>query len=345
MVTTLQQSIENGLAYLNEKQLPSGEFMSFRFTEPLNEKDCVFDSSPFPTALIAFSLGFSGASMAKEMVTKAADFLLAEMEENGVWRYWTAQHQYHNNIPPDLDDMACVSSILAQHNIPFPNNKNLFLGNRKPNGLFYTWIVPRLKMFSSFDYLKLVLKEAAKPISLYYFWKLNESKPNDIDAVVNSNVLFYLGKSPETKPIIDYLIDIVKNDKEEGCDKWHLSPLNLQYFLSKNYFAGVAAFETVRNQSIEKIWNSYCVSKNENKVLEMALASCALLNWGCPTATIKPFIAEILKHQDKDGAWPIYALYYGGPKKYFGWGSKEMTTAFCLEALMRYLKIETDRPC
>jgi hypothetical protein len=29
-------------------------------------------------------------------------------------------------------------------------------------------------------------------------------------------------------------------------------------------------------------------------------------------------------------------MYYGGPKKYYGWGSEELTTGFCIEALGRY---------
>ena len=36
------------------------------------------------------------------------------------------------------------------------------------------------------------------------------------------------------------------------------------------------------------------------------------------------------------GHWPRWLLYYGGPKLLLGWGSEEMTTGFCLEALARY---------
>ncbi len=37
-----------------------------------------------------------------------------------------------------------------------------------------------------------------------------------------------------------------------------------------------------------------------------------------------------------DGSWPRAALYYSGPKKLYGWGSEELITGFCLEALLRY---------
>ena len=340
LLFNLKQSINRGLKFLSEKQLPGGEFKSYRSTDPLMKEDCVFDSSPFPTALIVFSLSFSKAPVAGEMINQALKFLLSEMENHGIWRYWTFSHPYHKNIPPDLDDISCISVVLKQHGILFPDNKKIILANRNATGLFYTWIVPRRNLKRSFAYLKVVFKEALKPVRLYYFWKHNESKPNDIDAVVHSNVLFYLGNKPETRPAIDYLINIIKNDKEEGCDKWHLSPFNLQYFLSKNYFAGIFEFEMIREKSINKLLTaSYSTAEKEDNILEIALKSCALLNWHCPADKLYPYIEQILKHQDNAGSWPIFPLYYGGPKKYFGWGSEEITTAYCLEALIRFLDI------
>jgi len=29
-------------------------------------------------------------------------------------------------------------------------------------------------------------------------------------------------------------------------------------------------------------------------------------------------------------------LYYSGPKRLYGWGSEELVTGFCLEALLHY---------
>ncbi|HEU0076789.1 MAG TPA: hypothetical protein VFQ76_04015 [Longimicrobiaceae bacterium] len=51
---------ERGVAFLHRSQLPSGEFRSYLSTDHELERDRVFDSSPFPSALIAYSLGFSG---------------------------------------------------------------------------------------------------------------------------------------------------------------------------------------------------------------------------------------------------------------------------------------------
>jgi len=340
-IVGLTTAIERGIEFLDGNQLPSGEFKSFRSTDPTMEQDCEFDSSPFPTALIAYSLSFSDSPKAKEIIKKTIKFFLAEMETAGVWRYWTAGHQYHNNIPPDLDDTACASYILKQNGIQFPDNTGLLLANRNQQGLFYTWLVPRFSLPLNLDYWRVVLREAVKPISLYYFWKINESAPNDVDCVVNANTLLYLGESESTRAVIDYLIQVVEQKKEECCDKWHLSRFNLYYAISRNYSAGMKAFESIRNTVIERIES---LSSSDGvigiNIIETALAVCSLLNLKCDSAALHRGIEALLASQKENGVWARFPLYYGGPKKYFGWGSEELTTGFCLEALIRYQMVK-----
>ena len=57
-------AVERALGWLHRSQLPSGEFRSYLSTDHALERDRVFDSSPFPTALIAYSLGFAGGARA-----------------------------------------------------------------------------------------------------------------------------------------------------------------------------------------------------------------------------------------------------------------------------------------
>jgi hypothetical protein len=61
----LETGIRRGVEFLQRSQLPSGEFKVFMSPELNLERDCVFDSSPFPTALIAYSLGFDGGGSAE----------------------------------------------------------------------------------------------------------------------------------------------------------------------------------------------------------------------------------------------------------------------------------------
>ncbi len=341
----LDAGVERALEFLERSQLPNGEFKVYRSIDEL-QQDCVVDTSPFPTALIAYSLGFSDSPKAKAMLKRVTQFFLAEMEGPGLWRYWTKQHPYHDTIPPDLDDIACVSSVLRQNGIAFPTNLNLVIANRNVEGLFYTWLTPRWPLSLEPAYWRVVFRQWLNPIKLYYFWKLNESAPDDVDCVVNANVLFYVGESVETRAVVNYLIDVVSRSEEACCDKWHLNRFTLYYAISRNFDAGVQSFTVVRDGIIDKI----SAAANDdgsigNDALETALAICALLNWRSATPELDAAIRFLLSHQQTTGEWRRTVLYYGGPKKYYGWGSEELTTGFCLEALIRFRKrLVTDTP-
>lgn len=335
----LDARIERGLDFLQCSQLPTGEFKVYMSTDQALQKDCMVDSSPFPTALIAHSLGFSDSPKTKAMLARVIEFFLAEMEGPGLWRYWTRKHQYHDTIPPDLDDIACVSSVLRQHGIAYPPNLKLVMANRNPEGLFYTWLTPRWPIPLDFAYWRVVFRQWRNPLKLYYFWKLNESAPDDVDCVVNANVLFYVGESVKTKPVIDYLINIVRRREEACCDKWHLNRFTFYYTLSRNFHSGMRAFAMVRDEIVGQIM---AAANDDGSIgesaLETALASCALLNWDSVVPELRRAVDFLLATQRTTGDWPRTILYFGGPKKYYGWGSEELVTGFCLEALLRYRK-------
>lgn len=333
----LEASVARGLDFLRRSQLPSGEFKVLMSTDHSLERDCVVDSSPFPTALIAYSLGFADAPVAAEMLEKSVRFFLAEMEGPGLWRYWTKQHQYHSIIPPDLDDIACVSYVLRRHGVSFPANLKLILANRDARGLFYTWLTPRWPLPPVPAYWRVVLRQWLNPVKLYYFWKLNESAPGDVDCVVNANVLLYVGESRETRPVVDYLLDLMRRGREDCCDKWHLNRFTFHYVLARNFHAGVSSLAEARAESVGRLISAAQAdgSIGEN-ALETALAVCALLYWGSAPPELERAVGFLLASQRADGAWSRAVLYYGGPKKYYGWGSDELTTGFCLEALSHY---------
>lgn len=330
------EAIARGLEYLRRSQLPSGEFKVYMSTDHSLLTDAVIDSSPFPTSLITYSLGFAAAGEAGALIEKALRFFLAEMEGRGLWRYWTKQHRYHSIIPPDLDDIACVSYVLRRHGVAFPDNLPLLLANRDPRGLFYTWLTPRWPPPTLAACWRAVLPQWLSPVKLYYFWKLNESKPLDVDCVVNANVLLYAGERPETRPVVDYLIDSLRRGVEGCCDKWHLNPYMFQYAVSRCFREGVKALGAIRDESIGRIVAAARPdgSIGEN-VLDTALAACALLNWEASPPELASAVRYLLGTQLEEGAWPRAVLYYGGPKKFYGWGSEELTTGFCLEALLR----------
>jgi len=338
----LQKAVHQAIKFLHEQQLPSGEFRSYHSTHPTMESDCQLDSTPFPTALIVYSLGFHNSSKVDEMTSKAIRFFLKHMEKGGVWRYWTYKHSEHKRIPPDVDDTVCVSQVLRHHKIAFPDNRDLLLANRNRENTFYTWFVPRWPPPANLSYWRVALKTLLDPISLYFFWKITQAKPSDVDGAVNANALFYLGVNDTTKPVVDYLIGIVKENREGSCDKWHLSPFNLYYFLSRNFLNDVQLFDGISDEIVARIEKR----SNENgsignNLLETALACCALINCQSSSPVLERAIDFLLKTQNESGSWQRIAMYYagpnyGGPEQYFGWGSEELTTGFCIEALSRY---------
>jgi hypothetical protein len=335
--TGVDAAVGRALEFLHRRQLPSGEFVCYRSTDPTIRTDREVDSSPFPTALIAYSLGFAGGEHARAMLAKACSFFLAEMEGPGMWRYWTRQHPYHAVIPVDLDDVACVSYVLRREGAAFPANEPLILANRDRAGLFHTWIVPRRPLPRGLAHWRVALWQWASPVKAYYFWKLNECDMDDVDAVVNANVLLYLGESAATRPAIAYLAGVLRRGAEESSDKWHLNRFTFYYALARAYADGAASLGELRGEVVRRIVERArpggAIGDTE---LDTALAACALLAWGSEVPELDRAIEYLLARQGAHGDWPATAMYYGGPKKYYGWGSEELTTGFCVEALARY---------
>ncbi|MFL6228125.1 MAG: hypothetical protein ACJ741_05040 [Pyrinomonadaceae bacterium] len=332
----LGASIERGVEFLRRSQLPSGEFKVFMSPDLNLERDCFLDSSLFPTALIAYALGFADPAEVKDILDKALDFLLGEMGGPGLWRYWTKRHQTHSISPPDLDDTACVSFVLRRHNLPFPPNLKLILANRNREGLFYTWLTARWPLPLLPAYWRVVLSQWLHPRKLSYFWTLEPDR-HDVDCVVNANVLFYVGETPETQPVINYLLDVLRRGEEGWCDRWYLNPFVFYYAVARNFHAGVAALGGVRDESVARI---VAAAKPDGSVgdgaLNTALAICALLYWRSSPPELERAVRFLLAEQRADGSWQRAAVYYSGTEKHYAFGSEELITGFCLEALLHH---------
>ncbi len=85
--------------------------------------------------------------------------------------------------------------------------------------------------------------------------------------------------------------------------------------------------------------------------LDVALSIAARLYCGAvPPASL---VGALVTSQSPDGSWPRAPVYFGGRERRRDgtlapahpdtphWGSEEMTTGFCVEALARVLQAET----
>jgi hypothetical protein len=338
----LEQAIAQGIDFLHAMQLPSGTFQIFCSPHPLLEEKCMPDYSTFQTAQISYCLNFTKSEKVEEIVSKAIRFLQGEMQDGGVWRYTCSPNPDY--LPPDVDDTACISFLLKRHGISLPDNMGVMLGNRASEGLFYTWILPRLTWTTHLSYWRVALRQLLKLRQLYWFYTVTECKPNDLDLVVNANVLHYLGERLETRPVIRCLIRAIEEQAEETCDKYYASRFSFYYYLSRNRAAGIRAFEPVGNTIVERI-KSYVHPDGSigSHILHTALAACALMDWQDwkdHSVVLDDAIQAILRARRSDGGWQKFPFYYSGPSKKLAWGSEEITTGFCLEALSRYRNLQ-----
>lgn len=330
----LDHSIEQAVAFLSASQLPGGEFKTYISTD---EQPWQFDSSPFTTSFVLYALGFVQTAQARAMIERGVEFLLGQMEPGGVWRYWTKQHPRHFWLPPDLDDTSCISFILTKYGIPLPPNRALLLANRNPQGLFYTWLVLRTDSPHNWRQWRVVLRYLARFPSRTYnaLWQSKTMSQDDLDSTVNANVLLYLGQDAETRPVVEYLVEVIRAQREGSSDLWYLHPFCLYYLLSRAYANGVTGLGTIQPEVCGRVLDGMSEAGVFENELVTACAICTLLNFDGAVSRLKNAVTDLQGRQQANGAWRRVPIW-GGSKKRSVYGSEEMTTALCLEALARY---------
>jgi hypothetical protein len=343
LLNDIDQAIERGIIYLHQNQFPNGEFCCYIGHED-NMKDTVPDANVFPTSLICYSLlNVADHPKANHIIQLSASFLQHQSMRGGIWNNFTRAHPYFKVCPPDVDNTACACLVLKASQREFPDNKELLYLNRNPKNLFYSWYTFRPTTIVHKDYWLLMLREFKYPLSSLLFWMNVEAEKYDIDGAVNANVLFYLGLNDKTSAIIQYLIEIIANHKEADCDKWYRNPFTIYYFFSRILYAGIKQLEPIRKPIIERILSKVNADGSIGpSALDTALAVVSLIKLECKSPEVDNAVTFLLGNQAEYGNWLRWAIYYGGPKKLQCYGSEEITTGFCIEALALYRKISTD---
>jgi hypothetical protein len=337
--TAIEKSILQGVNYLHQHQFPSGEFCCYIGWED-SMKITVPDSNIFPTSLISYSLlHLKHLPKVDAMLQLTGNFLEYQSMRGGVWNNFTVVHPYFKICPACADNTACASIVMKGINREFQNNEELLLYNRNENQLFYTWFTFRPVLKGNKDYWRLLLREFKHPLTTFLFWTKNEAGKYDIDAAVNANVLFYMGLRKETLPVIDLILNIIAEQLEDDCDKWYRNPFTIYYFFSRILHGGIAELEPIRIPIVQRI---LATVKDNGSIgeglLDTALAIISLIKLGHHSEVLDRAIRYLISQQGEYGEWARWALYYGGPKKLQCYGSEEITTGFCLEALSLYQK-------
>jgi hypothetical protein len=308
--SAIRRAIEKGVAYLESAQLPSGEIPIEISPTPEMSAACVREPVVFPAALAARALSITPS--AARVRSRALDFLLREMEPDGLWRHPSSEKPGYYYTPLDVDDTSIASAALAAAGHRFPNNRALLLAQRERSGLFRTWIVRWWR----------------HPLMTYRFFKYTAER-RDVDAVVNANAVIYLGICEETRPVIEHMLAVLRANREMMSTIWYGSRFTVWYFFSQ-------ALHQIAPEAGGMIVPRIETTAPVNS-LELAVATSTLLLWNR-----LPNVWPLIEAQFPSGAWPRVGFYHMGRRRLEAqpkppwWGSEALTTVFAVEALTRY---------
>jgi hypothetical protein len=323
----LEAATDLATGYLYGRQLAWGEFETLASPDEDMASRCTFQSSPFATAQVMYSLGGLRSPPVQEMLARGLDFLQSEMEGAGLWRFWSSRSEWHRLLPPDVDDTCCASFVLETKGRPVPNNRALILANRNEAGLFFTWLVPRTDAATSASFAHHYVACLEEVLALSRFGEVD-----NVDCVVNANALLYLGQSQDSRRAVQHLIDAVVKGTEGGCSDFYPNPMAFYYAVSRAYRSGVRALGALAPSVSDRVTGRQCADGSFGNELSTALAICALVNFGSTTGAIQRAARFLLEAQADDGSWPRLSMFLGAGRYY---GSRELTTAICVEALAK----------
>jgi hypothetical protein len=331
-------SIQRAIDYLAASQLADGEFQT-EFcahrevtAEGRTVEQLIFDSSPFVTSLILESLlpARDLSPAVPRMVERGLAFLKSEMDPGGLWRYWARKNPRRNIIPPDLDDTSCVSHTLQAYGVRIPNNHGLIYDSRDPQGRFYTWLYQANSLRKRILWLRTRGKAFSYSDDLWQW-----TTGTDVCVVVNANVVLYLGDTPGARSAIRYLLEVISERREDKEIVFYAHRFGLYYMMTRAWFGGLKALEPANQTIAERIWALQQPDGSFGDELLTAQAICSLLNLRIPAARLAGAVDSLLRTQQSNGSWRRVPMY-GGPPVPTTFGSADLTTGFCIEALSRY---------
>ena len=351
MIAALDQSIEAGVGCLRANQKPSGHFRVWVSPDPQFPTGATPEESVFATACILYNLEWLHTPAAAQVRSRGLDFLRAETSERGLNRYFASSSQLTMGevslpftMPFDVDTTACVSGILRRYGVEY-DNKDILLANRNEDGLFPTWLMdePLPEVENNFPFICLMPAEKSPCTG------------------VNANMAWYLGESEVTAAVVQHLQESFCRGEHLQKSGYYLDEIVLFYLYSRAYFEGVKALGSLRQPMTERLLAQQKQNGSFGNALKTAWAICTLRNFDLSWPGQAAALQSLMKEQAADGSWPPCSFYVWdagkvGMKHFFRlggfqrelpseetgqevsirhFGSEEITTAYCLEALSR----------
>lgn len=346
----VSRATEAGLTYLDRQQLSTGHFRLWKDSDPALTRVPEQHDTIFGTACISYCLLHVRSEKGRRILSRAVDALALQVSERGPARYFTDWNStplpgtavpMRTTIMPDADDTSCTAFVLRECGRP-ACAPDVLRGNRSPEGLFYTWFMEEPP-------------DVDETFPFVYMAPLR----NDVCAGVNANVLLYLGEDEWTRPACQYWRDLALSSGLEGHGVWWPDD-SLWYLFSRAYAHGVPTLATLGPVAADRLLARRQSNGSFGGVLATAMAVCTLLNFGLVTPELGAAAQFLVDHQASDGSWAREAFYQadqslrtielrlagvrrqiappasGSDEDRCYFGSEEVTTALCLEALARY---------
>jgi len=301
--TLIPPAIDRALAFVARGQLDSGLFPTLASSDPDLTGGTLVDSV-YLTTYIVHALAQARPDPARAHVLRsAARAILNQGDPGGLWRFFGRRSA---NPPPDFDDTCCALVALRQCDHPTDSTvDNLLEPCAFPAGGYGTWIDPRL------------------------------NHPRRFDAGVNANILLYLTMAGRPfEALAGYLVEVSSRRQLSKLSTYALSDPPVIYMLMRAFRHGPAPGLARLTPLVTKtLLAQQRPDGSFGHELETALSVTALLDSGHRGPSLDAATRWLLARQLPDGRWPARTFFCDFLPTYYG--SEELTTALCAEALIK----------
>lgn len=351
-IRDLEFVTQRGLEFLLSRQLPEGNFGCFvaksrgfdnvQMQHDISGVGVEFTRDQqllFPALIIGHSLLFlRDHERASKVLERIVALVVSCRRQGDVWNHSLPGHDYFKMLPDDVDDTSMALSFLRDMGRATPLHHPVLMANRDDRGFFHTFVTFRPRIRFSLSYWMVCARALRYPLHTFLFRRSGMIDPFDVAPALNANVLYYLGKGPAMEPVIREIIRMVTEGTElRDNGLWYRDRFVIYHFISRNFRSGISEFSQLSEVILDRIFLYLNPDGSFNgSPQDTAHAICILLDFGIIHECLLSALTWLLKAQMTDGSWHRQAYYYGCYHDMIAaWGSEEMTTAICLEAIAR----------
>jgi hypothetical protein len=290
----LSAAIDDGLAFLAERQKVTGEFTTC-YGVDTRLSLAVRRESPFVTAMVLLALSRIAGAVALPLVRRAVRYLSSARRADG-----TVCFLIHG-IDPDLDDTALVNwAVQTYGGGEFAELAGRLADMDRRSGLFSTWL------------------------------RSGRDEPNDVDPCVSANVVRFLERNGHTcTDTVRALAGALDDDRYDHGTLYYESPVALPYLTSSlpKEVTRALGDEAAWQRRCDGLLARHTAGElNSTADIAMLVTLACAVGRGDATTTL---LNELLGAQLPQGGWPPCAVF----RAFRYWGSAALSTALAVEAL------------